>query len=369
MTRSFFRPFTLQAAFILLGMGWLVTPLPVRAQEDIRCLTCHGKPGFEKTLPSGKRLELFVDPMRLRLSAHKDRKCVDCHADVTEVPHPEIPQKVNCGRCHFLGNVVGAPQLQRYVEYGTSAHGKALAEGNPKAPVCQDCHGDHFILPGPDPRSQVNHKNIPQTCGGCHLEIYAQYQESVHGQALIRGVKDAPVCTDCHGEHNILKPQEETSTVNPGTVVNTCSKCHSKVVIMEKYGVKAEQVATYRESFHGIANEFGMLKAANCASCHTAHQIYPEQDRRSSVNSMNIPLTCGKCHPGANANFAKGRIHLNPKDKSAGIVYWVALGFKVLTLSTLAGLLIHIALDLYRRFKNRRQAGERKEVEVAEKSQ
>jgi len=369
MTRSRAHSVAWKAGLALWGVIGFLSSVPARAQDDIRCLTCHGKPGFEKILPSGKRLELFVDPMRLRLSIHKERKCVDCHADVTEVPHPSIPEKVNCGRCHFLGNEVGAPQLERYAEYKNSAHGKALAEGNPKAPVCQDCHGDHFILPGSDSRSQVSHRNIPQTCGECHLEIYAQYQESVHGQALAKGVKDAPVCTDCHGEHNILKPQDKTSTVNPGTIVNTCSRCHAKVVIMEKYGVKAEQVATYRESFHGIANEFGMLKAANCASCHTAHQIFPEQDPRSSVNSRNIPYTCGKCHPGANANFAKGRIHLNPKDKSAGIVYWIALGFKILTLSTLIGLLIHILLDLYRRVKNRKQAPRHDEAEVVEKSQ
>lgn len=345
--------------------AWLISGLPVHAQEDIRCLTCHGKPGFKKVLPSGKVLELFVDPMRLRLSIHKDRKCVDCHADVTEVPHATLPQKVDCRRCHFLGNEVGAPQLEKYAEFGNSIHGRALIEGNPKAPVCQDCHGDHFILPGSDPRSQVGHKNIPQTCGGCHLEIYTQYQESIHGTALAKGIKDAPVCTSCHGEHNILESQEKASTVNAGMVVNTCSRCHAKVVIMEKYGVKAEQVATYRESFHGIANEFGMLKAANCASCHTAHKIFPEEDPRSTVNSQNIPITCGKCHPGANANFAKGHIHLNPKDKSAGIVYWVAWGFKILTLLTLTGLLIHIVLDLYRRIKNRKGVNEQKQKEVS----
>lgn len=364
-TARLWNLFFVTGSILFIG---LLAAGPIRAQDDIRCLTCHGKPDFKKTLPSGKTLELFVDPMRLRLSVHKNRKCVDCHADVTEVPHRQLPQKVNCSRCHFLGNEVGAPQLEKYREFVTSVHGKALAAGNPKAPVCQDCHGDHFILPGTDPRSVVSHKNIPQTCGGCHLETYTQYQESVHGKALAKGVKDAPVCTDCHGEHTIMKPQELASTVNAGEVANTCAKCHSKAVIMEKYGVKSEQVATYKESFHGIANEFGVFKAANCASCHTAHQIFPDNDPRSTVNPKNIPKTCGKCHPGANANFASGRIHLNPRDKSAGIVYWVALGFKVLTLSTLAALIIHILLDLYRRFKNRKLLAGHAKEEAPEKA-
>ena len=173
---------------------------------------------------------------------------------------------------------------------------------------------------------------------------------------MANGNPDAPVCTDCHGEHSIKKPTDKNSSVNPGHIANTCAKCHAKIVIMEKYGVNAEQVSTYEESFHGIANEFGVLKAANCASCHTAHDILPPSDPRSSVNPANIPKTCGKCHPGANANFAKGRIHINPKDKSAGLVYWVALGFKILTLSTLAGLFIHIGLDLFRRVRNGKKA-------------
>jgi hypothetical protein len=349
---SFPRALAALAALLALAGTRQVAAAP----EDTRCLACHGKPGFQKVLASGNVKDLFVDPTRIRLSTHKERACVDCHADVAEVPHKQTPQKVNCRRCHFIGNTEGAPQIGKYSEFETSVHGKALKAGNAKAPACQDCHGDHFILPGTDPRSSVSHASIPHVCGACHLPIYVQYQASVHGAALAKGVKDAPVCTDCHGEHNILKPGETASTVNAGNVSNTCARCHAKVAIMEKYGVKSEQVATYKESFHGIANEFGVLKAANCASCHTAHDILPEADPRSSVNAANIPKTCGKCHPGANANFAKGRIHLNPKDRSAGIVYWVSLGFKVLTISTLLGLFVHILMDLIRQIKERRKA-------------
>ncbi len=351
------RPLAALFALLLLGAAAArAQEVPAAGQEDLRCLGCHGKPGFKKVLSSGQVLDLFVDPTFLRLSSHKERRCVECHADVNEVPHKERPQRVNCRRCHYEGNTAGAPQGERYLDFENSVHGKALKAGNTKAPVCQDCHGDHNILPGDNGRSNVAHAHVPQVCGACHLQVYAQYRESVHGKALARGVKDVPVCTDCHGEHTIARPEETSSSVNAGNVSNTCARCHSKVAIMEKYGVKAEQVATYQESFHGIANEFGVLKAANCSSCHTAHEILPEDDPRSTVAAANIPGTCGRCHPGANANFAKGRIHLNPKDRSAGVVYWVSLGFKVLTIGTLAGLFVHILMDLYRQMKGRRRA-------------
>jgi len=122
---------------------------------------------------------------------------------------------------------------------------------------------------------------------------------------------------------------------------------------MARYGIEADQVETFEESFHGIAVRFGSKRVANCASCHGTHDIRPSDDPASSVNPANIPRTCGKCHPGANPNYARGKMHINPKVRGAGIVYWVASFFKYLTLVTVAALIVHILLDLWRRFKDR----------------
>jgi hypothetical protein len=34
------------------------------------------------------------------------------------------------------------------------------------------------------------------------------------------------ICTDCHGVHNILPPQDPGSTVNPKNLLATCQQCH-----------------------------------------------------------------------------------------------------------------------------------------------
>jgi hypothetical protein len=47
--------------------------------------------------------------------------------------------------------------------------------------------------------------SVPDTCGMCHGDVVEQYRASVHGQALGRGISEAPLCTDCHGEHKIIK--------------------------------------------------------------------------------------------------------------------------------------------------------------------
>ncbi|HEX9911834.1 MAG TPA: hypothetical protein VGB01_01150, partial [candidate division Zixibacteria bacterium] len=87
-------------------------------------------------------------------SVHKKQACVYCHIDATNFPCKNL-QKVNCQRCHFKGNLAGAPDLDRYKEYGESVHGRAIAFGGIKAPMCQDCHGSHYIFDKADTLSRT----------------------------------------------------------------------------------------------------------------------------------------------------------------------------------------------------------------------
>jgi hypothetical protein len=86
------------------------------------------------------------------------------------------------------------------------------------------------------------------------------------------------------------------------------------------------------------------------------HDIRPPDDPLSMVNPKNVPATCGKCHPGANPNFAVGKIHVDAKNKESGIIYWTATFFKWLTIGTMLALIAHIFLDMYGR--TRRLRGE-----------
>jgi len=63
------------------------------------------------------------------------------------------------------------------------------------------------------------------------------------------------------------------------------------------------------QSYHGLAVAQGSVKAANCASCHGAHEILPSSDPRSSINPKNLEKTCGQCHPGISAQVSQGMIH------------------------------------------------------------
>jgi hypothetical protein len=335
-------------ALVLLSAGG--------AEALAKCVICHGKSTLSRTLPSGRVQSLFVDEKQLKESVHAARACTDCHSDITAIPHKGEIKRVSCVRCHFKGNPVGAPQTDIYVEYTKSIHGVATAAGNTKAPVCQDCHGNHNIRAPKDAASQMNKAHIPETCGRCHLAVFSDYRESVHWQAFTSGKKDSAVCTDCHGEHTIRSHDNPESSTYLSRVPETCSRCHGSVAVVGKYGIKTEQVATYGRSYHGIAIKYGGKTVANCASCHGVHDIRPSNDPRSAVYVDNIPKTCGKCHTGANVNYAKGKIHVDPTKKDAGLIYWVSLFFKWLTISVMVGLIAHIGMDLFRRFRRRGSA-------------
>jgi hypothetical protein len=322
------------------------------------CQRCHSRPDLKKALPDGKFVSLYIDFDLFNKSVHKKQACVYCHIDAASTPHKNL-QKVNCQRCHFKGNLAGAPDLGRYREYGESVHGRALALGDIKAPICQDCHGSHYIFDKSDTLSRTNKEHIPQTCGTCHVNIYSIYKASVHGEALIeRHVLGAPSCTDCHGEHDIREHTDPKSSVFLTKVSATCARCHANMELIKTYHIPVEPVESYKESFHGVAIKFGAKTVANCASCHESHAIFKSTDPRSSVYVDNIPRTCGKCHPGASKNFAKGKIHINPAKKEAGIVYYISRFFKYLTISVMLALILYIILDLRKKLKTRKTGEE-----------
>lgn len=63
----------------------------------------------------------------------------------------------------------------------------------------------------------------------------------------------------------------------------------------------------FQDSIHGKAiSRSGLLVAANCSSCHGSHDIVAKEDPASLVFRANIPATCGSCHEGIQAQFARG---------------------------------------------------------------
>ncbi len=302
--------------------------------------------------------------------------CEACHGPVHKMraagdpASPVAKQNLanTCASCHSNPDFLAKykiPFAHPVEAYRLSIHGRALAAGNQSAPSCSDCHSAHAILSGRDPHSKTNHWNIPATCGTCHVEIKKVYDESVHGKAVAQGAADAPVCTDCHGEHVILAAADPESSVNPSRVsAVTCGRCHSDERIEARYNLPTDRVPTFADSFHGLASRSGSQTVANCASCHGVHNIFPSSDPRSTVNAANLSHTCGKCHPGAGETFAIGPVHVEPASKSENaVVKWIRLFYWFVIPLAIGFMFFHHAADFLRKARLPRRADSGKSVE------
>ena len=246
-------------------------------------------------------------------------------------------------------------------------HGQALAEGNLNAPTCVDCHGNHTIdVPG-EPREKVS-----VTCKQCHSTINEQYANSVHGAALLgEHNPDVPVCTDCHGVHNIPDPRTaEFRVASP----QMCGDCHADDEMMAKYGISTEVFDTYVADFHGTTVELFERQSpheetnkAVCYDCHGIHNILPANDEHSQIIQENLLTTCRQCHPDATANFpAAWTSHFQPSLQHNPLVYLVNLFYWIVIPVTIGGFLLFIGSDVYRMGRERRQRNQQESQEPHE---
>ena len=274
---------------------------------------------------------------KLAKSAHTGLTCDTCHEQHEQYPHPSGIPKPACTTCH----------QDQAGEYASGVHGQAAKNGNAGAPDCGMCHGSaHELLP---PKSQTFRMAVPDTCGMCHAEVAAQFSNSVHGKALARGITEAPLCTDCHGEHNILKHTNQASPVNQANIRETCGSCHGDVRLTRKFGMPSDRLLSFDASFHGLAAKAGDQTVANCASCHGVHNILPSSDKKSTVNPKNLPQTCGQCHPGAGTRFAISQVHVAEGRGEPSATRWVREFYWVVIPVTLGLMLLHNAGDWIRK--------------------
>ena len=373
------------------------------------CLSCHGDASLSKE-ENGKTVSLFVDDKKLQHSIHGSLfTCVDCHKDVKGLVHDTTPKKVLCADCHAdsqqayehsthskpakngtgpaaecvdchagpheilpssdpqsqvnhsnipatCGKCHGQKFLmasnghdaQSFYSYQESVHGKATEKGDKNAAVCTDCHGSHEILPANDAKSPIYKFNVPATCGKCHAQVTDTFMQSIHGQGIARGNGLAPVCTDCHGIHSIKAHLDPNSSVSEQNIARTtCARCHEGVRLSQEFGVAGNRVSSYLDSYHGLASEGGSAVAANCASCHGVHNILPSSDPRSTINHANLDKTCGQCHPGVTQKFTLSKVHVDggpAKDMGTVATRWVRWIYLPLIVLVIGAMFLHNAI-------------------------
>lgn len=323
------------------------------AQEDnATCLGCHSNAGLSVTLASGEVLPLSVDPQVYNASVHgaAGLTCVSCHTNIDGYPHP----KLTAGDRRSF-------QLERYQQCQSchadqysaaldSNHARELAAGNRNAAICTDCHGAHNISNPSSPRQKIS-----TTCQQCHSAIYEQYADSVHGEALIESSNpDVPTCTDCHGAHTQEDPRTtEFRLKSP----NLCGSCHANAALMQKYGISTQVFDTYVADFHGTTvtlfekqHPDQETNKAVCTDCHGIHDIKAVTDANATVVKENLLATCRRCHPDATTNFPDSWVgHFQPTRENNPLVYYVNLFYRILIPAVIGAMAGFVAIDFFRK--------------------
>jgi nitrate/TMAO reductase-like tetraheme cytochrome c subunit len=201
------------------------------------CQQCHAEQ-YQKTLDS-------VHQRALAAGNTSAAVCTDCHNPHTQT---RLTDK-DTGKL-LLGARLGIPQTcakchnSIFETYKKSVHGAALTEeGNQYVPTCIDCHGVHNIS---NPTTNSFRNSIPFLCAKCHTNetlmkqygistnVLNTYVADFHGTTVEMFEKNypdqptnKPVCTDCHGVHDILKPDNpEAGIAFKKNLLVKCQQCH-----------------------------------------------------------------------------------------------------------------------------------------------
>ena len=133
----------------------------------------------------------------------------------------QLAPKSACGDCHFARPE--APARDHLLDWSTSPHGR-------NSVGCEKCHGGNpttfeslpahsGILRGENLRSPANRRNLPTTCGNCHVGPFVAFQNSRHYELLETGKENGPTCSTCHEtvSGRLLKPK---------ALEAQCNSCH-----------------------------------------------------------------------------------------------------------------------------------------------
>jgi hypothetical protein len=158
-----------------------------------------------------------------------------------------------CADCHF--SHPEAPAQDHLSNWGRSPHGRHDVG-------CEQCHGGDAatfealaahrgILSPQHVKSPVNRRNLPATCGGCHVGPFVAFQDSRHYELLNTGQEGGPTCSTCH----------ETvggRLLPPKALESRCAGCHGP----DEIAPRAGRARSARQTYERLAQVRADLKLA-----------------------------------------------------------------------------------------------------------
>lgn len=342
------------AALALLLLPALTAPAAAQEVPEAveYCLMCHeASSGLTLELEDGSEMSLGVDPERYLASVHGDELlCTDCHQGYETDDHPS-GATFESRRSYVLSHYEVCKQchFDTYTRTLESIHFEYLKAGLEEVPVCSDCHGAHDVA---DPHEKGT--MISRSCASCHDRVYQEYAQSVHGKALVQeGNQDVPGCADCHTAHSIPDPASPAFHIGSPEV---CIECHGDEELMARYDIPIQVASTYLSDFHGVTATLADPEdveerqlVVTCVDCHGDHDIASPVLLSEVEMKEQVAQVCADCHEGAAQDFPAAWLsHFRPSLRHAPLVYLVNVFYWILIPFMVVGLALQVGLHLYR---------------------
>jgi len=154
---------------------------------DSACLGCHSMEALAKELPNGETLSLHVPVESFARSVHAPMGCTGCHAHIDPAVHPGQASDIEGLRQYSVlrAETCRMCHADAAEQHDGSLHAARVREGSPLAPVCTGCHGAHEVTP----------RIAYETCVRCHsadLAAHAGWLPNAgHHQEVVS-------CAACH---------------------------------------------------------------------------------------------------------------------------------------------------------------------------
>lgn len=268
------------------------------SDESRKCLQCHGRKGIFKKFSSEEVLEAYVNPEKIRTSAHNVLACSQCHAGFSSEAHPsgryqsrsqyKLRMSSICRKCHTTARIKAK-----------SIHSALLArEREGESPVCTNCHDAHSVMPSSGGKIFSNEKQYCMTCHGYELFMGCTNQEKIPLKvdlaALDASAHGKLRCSDCHygyssEEHPVKQFRSRRDYVIASA--ESCRRCHF------------DNYTRTLDSVHYKLLSQGNLKAPVCNDCHGSHQI--AHLSQGVKGGLITTQRCQRCHPEIYEIYAK----------------------------------------------------------------
>ena len=295
--------------------GWQVMPALAAADSqsggltNANCIMCHQDKDLNGYTRDSLQVNLTINEGAFNQSIHGQAGvlCVGCHVNFSTYPHSDVEQ-VTCEQCHVDNATIlvslpydnGRAMEAHFNETCGNCHADVVnakgihsavaASGQVNAPLCTDCHGSHEMQAPNVPPQRVN-----TVCSRCHTGVYQDFQAGKHNAADPL----TQTCADCHTPHEVpAAGGEVVATPEPTPVAvsgnqsyldywnNSCTMCHAYPNLIGKAEDSSTTSLTVleQELSQSVHGQAGL----GCAACHPTLTGYPHGETQQ--------VACSTCH-------------------------------------------------------------------------